>query len=296
MKEYQILEKVLTKLKDYKGVESSREVIGLKEVLSTPIENERENSLYFPLGKANGKVINLYLWSVANVLVSGSTGSGKSVFLHQMITSLIAKYSPEQVKLLLIDSKMVEFNCYEGLPHLLREPIYDYQETLDSLEYVIKLIEERYKKIFDSSAKDFNDYNEKAKQSGEEIMPALVVVIDEFADLVVVNKKRFEEVITAITAKGRGAGVHVIASTQRPSKSVITPNLKALMPTKIAFRVTTKEDSKVALGQVGAEKLYGYGDGLYKGIDSENAVNFQSAYVSGKEILEVVNLIKNECK
>ncbi len=278
-----------------------RSIVGLRSVLEADsYVNAKPNSLMFGLGKdVEGRSICGNIVKMKHLLVAGSTGSGKSVFLNAMLISLISKYSPEDLRLILIDPKKVEFAIFEGLPHLMiNEIIVDSQKAVMSLNWAIKEMERRYL-LFEqkgratrNAIRDIDEYN-AARDADEEKLPKIVIVFDELADFMAVAKREIEERVARLAAKARAAGIHLVLATQRPSVDVITGVIKGNLPTRIAFRVIQEVDSRTILDEMGAEKLLGNGDMLYRSEGMYNSMRVQGAFLSSEEVQTIVNEIKD---
>ena len=260
--------------------------------------NAKPSSLMFAMGKdvANRKVYG-DIPKMVHLLVAGSTNSGKSVFLGALIISLIYKYSPEELRLILIDPKKTEFVLYNNLPHLMiNEIITDAGKAVQSLNWAVGEMNRRYG-LFEQMSRagtyvvNLDQYNEQIEK--EKRLPKIVIIIDELADLMLTAKKEMEDRIQSLTQKARAAGIHLIVATQRPSTDVITGVIKSNLPTRIAFSVATDVDSRVILDQTGAQKLLGKGDFLYTMPGVNVPVRVQSAFISPEESQRVVNFIKN---
>ena len=270
--------------------------IGIKEILSSPTFQNAQNPLTFALGKEiSGEIRVCNLEKMPHLLVAGATGSGKSVCLNAIIISMIFKSSPDDLKLILIDPKRVEFSMYNGLPHLmLPNVITETDKAVNSLTWAVNEMERRFGLFQEAKARNLAEYNStQAVLSGEkEKMPLIVIIIDELADLMMLAKKEIEEKITRLAQKSRAAGIHLILATQRPSVNVITGTIKANFPSRIAFAVTSFVDSKTILDSAGAEKLLGKGDMLYAPQDKAEPTRIQGCYIDGKEVENVVNFVK----
>ena len=260
--------------------------------------NAKPSSLMFTMGKdvANRKVYG-DISKMIHLLVAGSSGSGKSVFLGSLIISLIYKYSPEELRLILIDPKMTEFVLYNGLPHLMiNEIITDANKAVQSLNWAIGEMNRRYQ-LFEKMSRsgtyvvNLDQYNAQVEKA--ERLPKIVIIIDELADLMLAAKKEMEDRIQNLTQKARAAGIHLIVATQRPSTDVITGVIKSNLPTRVAFYVATDVDSRVILDQTGAQKLLGKGDFLYTMPGLAAPVRVQSAFISPEDSQRIVNFIKN---
>lgn len=278
-----------------------RELIFLDEVLQSPIFRDSSYRLPISMGKdAYGDATVIDLASTPHFLVAGTTGSGKSVFVNTLLVSLIIKLSPRKLRLILIDPKQLELALYQTLPHLIMPVVTDSQIASVALLWAIDEMERRYSLLKDFGVKNIEGFNKKIKNAGHELlckinkyyedadamdfeMPYIVVVVDEFADLVLSKSgKAIENSISRLAAKARASGIHIVLATQRPSTDVITGVIKANFPTRVAFRVTTNTDSRVIMDTSGAEKLLGRGDMLYKqGIET---IRMHSAYVDEDEI------------
>ena len=291
-----------------------RQVVRLIEVLSSKSYNEAASPLTLSLGKdIAGNPVVADLAKMPHVLVAGTTGSGKSVALNAMILSLLYKTEPRDVRLLLIDPKMLELSIYEGIPHLLAPVVTDMRLAPTALNWCVGEMERRYKLMSHLAVRNLASYNTKvieAKRSGApltnplsltpeqpeplEEMPQIVVVVDELADLMMVTGKKIEELIARIAQKARAAGIHLILATQRPSVDVITGLIKANIPTRIAFQVASKVDSRTILDQMGAEALLGQGDMLFLPPGSGYPQRVHGAFVSDEEVHHVVEYLKRQ--
>ncbi len=277
----------------------NRATVGVRSVMETEeYVNAKPNSLTFVIGKdVEGRPVCGNIVKMKHVLVAGATGSGKSVCLNAMLISLICKYSPEELRLILIDPKKIEFGIYDGLPHLMiNEIISDAQKAVTALNWAVKEMERRYE-LFQQKAKsgirisNLDAYNEKTTED-EEKLPKIVIVIDELADLMMVSKKDVEERIQRLTQKARAAGIHLVLATQRPSVDVITGVIKGNLPTRMAFAVVQEVDSRTILDETGAEKLLGAGDLLYRSEGMFNCRRVQGAFLSDDEVGDIVQDIK----
>ena len=274
-----------------------RDTIGLREIIDSPEFEGARSMLTFALGKdVDGSVHVSDLARMPHMLVAGSSGSGKSVCLNALILSLIYRTSPEDVRLLLVDPKLVELSIFNGLPHMLiPKAITQNDMAMNAFDWLIDEMERRYLLFQQNYVKNILEYNNLPEVVSKKYqkIPYIVLIVDEFADLVVtMNKKELEERIVRLTQKARAAGIHLILATQRPSVDVITGTIKINLPARIAFKVTSFVDSKTILDQAGAEKLLGYGDMLYSPTDSE-PVRIQGAFVNTPEVKAVVDFIKN---
>ncbi len=271
--------------------------IGIKEILSSREFQEAKSPLSFALGKEiSGAIRICNLEKMPHLLVAGATGSGKSVCLNSIIISMLYKASPEDLKLILIDPKRVEFSMYNGLPHLmLPNVITETDKAVNSLTWAINEMERRFGLFQEAKARNLAEYNSTQQVlSGQtEKLPLIVIIIDELADLMMLAKKEIEEKIMRLAQKARAAGIHLILATQRPSVNVITGTIKANFPSRIAFAVTSFVDSKTILDSAGAEKLLGKGDMLYAPSDQAEPTRIQGCYIDGKEVENVVEFVKS---
>lgn len=282
---------------------SVRETVPLHAVMNS--ENylsDEIGSMMFVIGKdVDGRAVCGNLAKMKHILVGGSTGSGKSIFLHSMIASLINKYSPKDLRLILIDAKKTEFAIYKGLPHLLTgEIVSEAEPAINSLNWAIKEMERRYslfaKKCSEGkSVRNIDEYN-LSREKGEKRLPRIVIIVDELADLMMVARREMEERIQRLVQKARAAGIHVVLATQRPSVDVVTGMIKANMPSRIAFRTIRELDSRILLDESGAEKLLGEGDMLYKTDGMFECSRVQGAYISSAELMGIVDSVKGRYK
>ena len=285
-----------------------RQSVGLIEILGSAVYNDSSSLLTMGLGKdIAGRPVVADLGRMPHCLVAGTTGSGKSVGINQMILSLLYKAEPRQVRLLMIDPKMLELSIYEGIPHLLCPVVTDMKLAANGLNWCVNEMERRYRLLSHSGVRQLSSFNQKVRDAQArgmpltnpfsltpdqpeplEEMPFIVVVIDELADLMMVAGKKIEELIARLAQKARAAGIHLILATQRPSVDVITGLIKANVPTRIAFQVASKIDSRTILDQMGAEALLGRGDMLYMlgGTGITNRVH--GAFVTDDEVHRVV--------
>ena len=303
--------------KNYMALElpnAKRQSIRLSEILGSHVYNDARSLLTMGLGKdIVGNPVVADLAKMPHVLVAGTTGSGKSVGINAMILSLLYKAEPKDVRLLMIDPKMLEMSVYEGIPHLLAPVVTDMKQAANGLNWCVAEMERRYKLMSKSGVRNLAGFNQKideAKARGEFIynpfsltpedpepldrLPHIVVVIDELADLMMVVGKKIEELIARLAQKARAAGIHLILATQRPSVDVITGLIKANIPTRISFQVSSKIDSRTILDQMGAEALLGMGDMLYMPSGTGFPQRVHGAFVSDDEVHRVVEYLKSQ--
>ncbi len=277
------------------GVEipnKKRAVVGLREVFDTEEFKKSPHSLLVALGKdVRGMPAFADLAEMPHLLVGGTTGSGKTISLNATILSLLYRNSPEEMKLVLIDPKRVEFPVYSVLPHLLCPVIYDAQQTMVALKWLTGEMERRFVVLSQGNSRDIGSYNAKMEKKGEEKLPYVVLIIDELADLMSVKGKEIESYIVRLAQMSRATGIHLILATQRPSVEVITGLIKANITTRIALKVGSLVDSRTILDASGAEKLLGKGDMLFLTKEHSKPRRIQSPYVSEQEIKKVVSFI-----
>ncbi len=265
----------------------------LREVLEHPAFIEARSALAVGLGKdVAGAPVVAALDAMPHLLVAGSTGSGKSVLINVLISSLLFRSKPDQVRLLLIDPKVVELSVYNGIPHLLTPVVTDPKKAAMALRWAVREMERRYQLFARAGVRDVLRYNQAVEP--EEQMYYLVVIIDELADLMMVASAEVEESIARLAQMARAAGIHLVVATQRPSVDVITGTIKANIPSRIAFAVSSQVDSRTILDAVGAEKLLGRGDMLFHPVGSAKAQRLQGAYISEKEIEAVVEYLRRQ--
>jgi S-DNA-T family DNA segregation ATPase FtsK/SpoIIIE len=267
-----------------------REVIESNEFLAT------NKNLSFSLGKdIGGNCVVSDLTKMPHLLVAGATGSGKSVCINSLIISLLYKYSPEDVKLLLIDPKVVELNIYNGIPHLLIPVVTDPKKSAGALNWAVNEMTRRYKLFADNNVRSIEGYNELVNKGiAENKLPWIVIIIDELADLMMVCANDVEDYIGRLAQMARAAGMHLVIATQRPSVDVITGVIKANIPSRISFAVSSQIDSRTILDSAGAEKLLGKGDMLFYPVGESKPLRIQGAFVSEEEVERVVDFIKNQ--
>ena len=298
-----------------------REMVSLGEILMSKAYDKSSSALTIALGKdISGQPVVADLAKMPHLLVAGTTGSGKSVGINSMLVSLLYKSTPEHVRLILIDPKMLELNVYDDIPHLLTPVVTDMSEAANALRWAVGEMENRYKLMAALGVRNITGYNRKVSEAIEagtpikdplfkrdelmpdaeaadlKPMPFIVVVVDEFADLIMVVGKKIEELIARLAQKARASGIHLILATQRPSVDVITGLIKANIPSRIAFQVSSRTDSRTILDQMGAEQLLGHGDMLYLHGGSSVPERVHGAFVDDHEVHAVVDHIKKQAK
>jgi len=233
------------------------------------------------------------LVSMPHLLIAGTTGSGKSVCINTLILSVLYRHTPETCKLILIDPKMLELSVYQGIPHLLSPVITEPKKATSALKWTVREMETRYRKMTEEGVRNISGFNEKAKKEGKKVMPYIIVVVDEMADLMMVSGKQVENYIQRLAQMARAAGIHIIMATQRPSVDVITGTIKANFPTRISFQVTSKIDSRTILGEQGAEQLLGKGDMLFMS-SASRMIRIHGPFVSDSEIEKVSTFLRSQ--
>jgi S-DNA-T family DNA segregation ATPase FtsK/SpoIIIE len=282
--------------KDVVGIEVPNEeaqTIYLRELLESELFANATSPLTMILGKdIVGKPFIADLKKLPHLLIAGTTGSGKSVGLNSMILSLLYKNSPDRLKLIMIDPKMIEFSIYNDIPHLLTPVIIKPTEAINALANMVAEMEKRYVMMAETRTKNIDSYNEKVKAQGKEEMPYIVIIIDELADLMMTSGKEVEISIARIAQKARACGIHLVVATQRPSVDVVTGLIKANLPSRISYKVGQKVDSKIILDSLGAESLLGRGDMLFTPPGMSGLVRVHAPWSDEKEIEEVVEFLK----
>ena len=233
------------------------------------------------------------LVSMPHLLIAGTTGSGKSVCINTLILSVLYKHTPETCKLILIDPKMLELSVYQGIPHLLSPVITEPKKATSALKWTVKEMEKRYRKMTEEGVRNISSFNEKVKRENKQVMPYIIVVVDEMADLMMVSSKQVENYIQRLAQMARAAGIHIIMATQRPSVDVITGTIKANFPTRISFQVTSKIDSRTILGEQGAEQLLGKGDMLFMS-SASRMIRIHGPFISDAEIEKVSAFLRSQ--
>ena len=265
----------------------------LRDILDSGNFSGAKSKLSFALGKdIGGNCIVGNISKLPHLLIAGTTGSGKSVCMNSLILSLLYKARPDEVKLIMIDPKMVELGIYNGIPHLYVPVVTDPKKAAGALQWSVVEMLKRYRAFSEVGVRDLDAYNKIRRDQGEETLPRVVIVIDELADLMLVASKDVEESICRVAQMGRAAGMHLVIATQRPSADVITGLMKANIPSRIAFAVSSALESRIILDQGGAEKLIGFGDMLYAPIGSGKPTRIQGSFVSDEEREDVINFIK----
>lgn len=275
-------------------------MVGFREMWESA-QTSPENLLEVPLGKAvDGSIKTFNLAKMPHILVAGSTGSGKSVAVNGIIASILMKALPSQVKFLMIDPKMVELDVYNDIPHLLIPVVTNPRKAARALQKIVDEMESRYELFRRVGSRNIEGYNAKVdafnaeSQEKQQTLPLIVVIVDELADLMMVASKEVEDAIIRIGQKARAAGIHMILATQRPSVDVISGLIKANVPSRVAFAVSSGTDSRTILDSNGAEKLLGRGDMLFKPIDENHALRLQGAFLSDEDVASVVSFIKDQ--
>ena len=290
--------------KPFVGIEVPNQTISTVSFRDiTENQKDKKHPLVVPLGKdVSGNIIEADITKMPHLLIAGSTGSGKSVAINTIITGILMKAKPSEVKLILIDPKMVELNVYNGIPHLLIPVVTDARKAAGALQKAVKEMERRYKLFAETSHRNIGEYNadvDKFNETAEddqkmERLPFIVVIVDELSDLMMVAGHEVEAAIVRLAQMARAAGLHIIIATQRPSVDVITGLIKANIPSRIAFAVSSGVDSRTILDAVGAEKLLGRGDMLFQPIGKSKPVRLQGAYISESEVENVVNFVSDQ--
>ncbi len=276
--------------------------VALRDLLESKEFREFPSNLAFAVGKdIAGKIVTTDIAKMPHMLIAGATGSGKSVCINTIIMGLLYKAHPEDVKLIMIDPKVVELSVYNGIPHLLIPVVTDPKKAAAALHWGVAEMTERYKKFADFNVRDLKGYNKKVEEmkargdaDAPGRLPQILIIVDELADLMMVAPGEVEESICRLAQLARACGIHLIIATQRPSVDVITGLIKANMPSRIAFAVSSGVDSRTILDMVGAEKLLGKGDMLFYPQGYPKPARVQGAFVSDKEVSDVVDFLKNQ--
>ena len=270
------------------------EPVYLKEILSSKEFSNKNIRLPITLGKSiSGFPIVGDLVSMPHLLIAGTTGSGKSVCINTLILSLLYRHKPEFCKLILIDPKMLELSIYQGIPHLLSPVITEPKKATAALKWVVGEMESRYRRMTEEGVRNISGYNEKMGEDPKKIIPYIVVIVDEMADLMMIAGKEIENYIQRLAQMARAAGIHIVMATQRPSVDVITGTIKANFPTRISFQVTSKIDSRTILGEQGAELLLGKGDMLFMS-SASRVIRIHGPFVSDEEIEKITTFLRSQ--
>ena len=265
-------------------------LVTLKEIMKSEEMENNKSKLAVALGRdVSGSPVVDELERMPHALIAGATGSGKSIMMRSMLATVLFRTSPEEVRLILVDPKRVEFSGYNGIPHLLMPVIVEPEKTLPALKWAVGEMGKRYKMLQDAGARDIESYNGKAAEK----MPYILIVVDELADIMVVSPAEVEKTITRLAQMARATGIHLLLATQRPSTDVLTGLIKANIPCRIAFNVTSQVDSRVIMDMPGAEKLLGMGDMLYLPPDRSKPTRIQSPFVSNEEMDRLIGFLKN---
>lgn len=283
-----------------------KEIVTLGDILLSPDIDQERGILTVPLGKdLKGQPVFIDIVDMPHLLIAGSTGSGKSSCISNMITALLYQTRPSDVKFLMIDPKMIEFSVFDGIPHLLTNVITKPKEASSALTWVVREMEQRFEIIAKARVRSIEQYNANLDKINSRLsedekkfkhMPYIIIFVDELSDLMIVSAAEVEDSICRIAQMARGVGIHLIIATQRPSVNVITGYIKANIPSRIAFSVTSGTDSRVILDRIGAEKLIGRGDMLYLPTSSSSPIRIQGSFITQKEIESIVTYIKNQVK
>lgn len=282
------------------GIEVENEkpdMVSIRELIDSKEFRNASSKISFAVGKdISGRNVIANLKEMPHLLIAGATGSGKSVCINTIITSLLYKASPDEVKLILIDPKVVELGNYNGIPHLLVPVVTDPKKAAAALNWAVNEMTQRYKFFAEESVKDLDSYNElmRANQEPDKVLPKIVIIIDELADLMMVASSQVEESICRLAQLARAAGMHLIVATQRPSVDVVTGLIKANIPSRIAFSVSSQVDSRTILDVGGAEKLLGKGDMLYSPVGENKPLRIQGPYISDSETARIIDFVKKQ--
>ena len=279
----------------YLGVEvpnEQRETVTIRELLSDDQFKNTSHKIPICIGKdISGKIEVIDLSKTPHLLVAGTTGSGKSVFINTLLTSLLYKFAPGELRLILIDPKMLELSVYNDIAHLLTPVVTEPKKSIIALKWVCKEMERRYSLMNEQNTRSLEGYN----KSSPEKMPYIIVFIDEMADLMMTAGKEVEHYVQRLAQMARACGIHLVMATQRPSVDIITGSIKANFPSRISFQVASKYDSRTVLGEIGAEQLLGNGDMLMSK-NGSSLSRYQSAFISDKEVNDLIKEIKSSPK
>ena len=274
-------------------------MVHMRDIIDSQEFKNSKSKITFAVGKdIGGKAIVADLKAMPHLLIAGSTGSGKSVCINGIITSLLYKAKPDEVKLILVDPKVVELGNYNGVPHLMIPVVTDPSKAAAALNWAVAEMTDRYKKFAEEGVRDLESYNESVRANDEldKVMPQVVIIIDELADLMMAAPSQIEESICRLAQMARAAGMHLIVATQRPSVDVITGVIKANIPSRIAFAVSSQVDSRTILDMQGAEKLVGKGDMLFNPMGMGKPIRVQGAFISDSEVNKVIDFVKGQVK
>ena len=264
-----------------------------RDLIENKAFDEHQSKLVFAVGKdIGGQTMISDIAKMPHLLIAGATGSGKSVCINTLIMSILYKAKPSEVKLIMVDPKVVELSVYNGIPHLLLPVVTDPKKAAAALNWAVAEMNRRYKLFSDMKVREIKGFNKKVGKDSPEWMPQIVIIVDELADLMMVSSKEVEEAICRLAQLARAAGIHLVIATQRPSVNVITGLIKANVPSRIAFAVSSQVDSRTILDGAGAEKLLGKGDMLFFPSGYPKPVRVQGAFVSDNEVSDVVEFIK----
>jgi S-DNA-T family DNA segregation ATPase FtsK/SpoIIIE len=278
--------------KGYVGIEvpnSEKALVSLRDVMEAPEFNDIRSPLRIGLGQnVAGQPIAADLTQMPHLLIAGTTGSGKSVCVNGIVACLLLQNTPETLKLVMVDPKRVELTGYNGIPHLVAPVVVDLERVVGTLQWAMREMDNRYKRLADVGARNINEYNRKISGNGQEPMPYIVIIIDELADLMMLSPEETERGITRLAQMARATGIHMVIATQRPSVDVVTGLIKANFPARIAFAVASSTDSRVILDTTGAERLLGQGDMLFQSPDAAAPIRMQGCFVSEAELNDLI--------
>ena len=280
-----------TKLIGIEVPNEKQEFVDIKELWENPEFLKDKRKLIIPFGRTvDNEDLFIDLFKLPHLLISGMTGSGKSTFLHCLISSLMKKFGSEEVKFILVDNKRVEFQIYSGIPYLLTEPIVETEKTISALRWLNGEMEKRFKLLDQSGSMDINDYNSKSSEK----MRHILFINEEFIDDICANKKDFEEGITKILQMGGAVGLHIILATSRPEKRAVSSAACANITARLCFKTASPIDSKEILDQIGAERLLGHGDALFLDVNSTNLTRLQVPFILYEELMKNVEIVKQK--
>jgi S-DNA-T family DNA segregation ATPase FtsK/SpoIIIE len=278
--------------KGYVGIEvpnSEKALVSLRDVMDSGVFHTLTSQLRIGLGQnVAGQPIAGDLTQMPHLLIAGTTGSGKSVCVNSIIACLLLQNTPDNLKLVMVDPKRVELTGYNGIPHLVAPVVVDLDRVVGTLQWAMREMDNRYKRLAEVGARNISEFNKKAAGNDQEKMPFIVIVIDELADLMMLSPEETERGITRLAQMARATGIHMVIATQRPSVDVVTGLIKANFPARIAFAVASSTDSRVILDTTGAERLLGQGDMLYQSPDAAAPVRMQGCFVSEKELHKII--------